>query len=106
MMKAPRLKLASFVVGSLLLGGCQTLPVVPHAVGCDVNKELLAAKCAAPKPVANDVTYATLVDTMQADRKALRECSITADALREAIARCKQTTDEYNKKIDALNSRN
>lgn len=105
MIKTPRLTLASFVVGSLLLGGCQTLPVVPHAVGCDVNAELLAAKCAAPKPVTNDATYATLVDTMQADRKALRECGITADALHDAIARCKQTTDEYNKKIDALNSR-
>jgi hypothetical protein len=105
MMKALRLTLAPLVIGSLLLGGCQTLPVVPHAVGCDVNAELLAAKCAAPKSIANDATYATLIDTMQADRKALRECSITADALRDAIARCKQTTDEYNKKIDALNSR-
>jgi predicted DNA-binding protein YlxM (UPF0122 family) len=42
---------------------------------------------------------------MQADRKALRDCSISADALRDAIKRCNQTTNEYNKKIDALNSR-
>lgn len=98
-MKSPYLTLA----GSLLLAGCQTLPVVPHAIGCDVSAELLAGKCAAPRQITNDATYATLVDTMQADRNALRDCSIAAETLRETIKHCNQATDEYNKKIDALN---
>ena len=104
-MNSPYLKLAPTLAASLLLAGCQTLTVVPHAINCDVSDELLAGKCASPKPVALDATYSTLVDTMQADRKALRECSIEADTLRDAIRRCNQATEEYNKKIDALNNR-
>ncbi len=91
---------------SLYIAGCKTLPLVPHAINCDVNAELLASKCATPKPISNDITYATMVDTMQADRKALRDCSITADALRDAIKLCNQATAEYNLKIDAINKNN
>jgi hypothetical protein len=83
---------------------CTTVPVVPHAVKCDVSAELLASGCAAPTPIAGDSTYAGLVDAMQADRKALRECGITVETLRNAITRCNLATGEYNKKIDALNS--
>ncbi len=101
MMKARCLILTSLLLGSL--AGCKTVTVVPHAVQCDVGVELLASRCATPKPIANDATYATLVDTMQADRKALQECGVTADTLREAISRCNQAIDEYNKKIDAIN---
>ncbi|MFZ2163662.1 MAG: hypothetical protein WAW02_15730 [Sideroxyarcus sp.] len=89
---------------SLIIAGCQTLPVVPHALTCDASAELLASKCAAPRPRSNDITYAALVDTMQADRKALQECGITADTLRDTLKRCNQAANEYNKKIDALNS--
>ena len=103
-MQALCFKLTPILLGSLFIAGCQTLPVVPHAINCDVNAELLASKCATPRQITNDTTYAALVDTMQAERKALRECSITADTLREAIKRCNQATDEYNKKIDTLNS--
>jgi hypothetical protein len=105
-MSAHYLRPISLLAGGLLLAGCQTpLPVVPHAINCEVSAELLEGKCASPKPVPNTSTYASLVDTMQADRKSLRDCSIAADALRDAIRRCNLTTDEYNKKIDALNTR-
>ena len=97
------LKLAAMVLGILLIAGCRTLPVVPHAIKCEVSDQLLAGKCAAPKPVSIDTTYAKLVETMQADRKSLQECGLAADALREAIKRCNEATDEYNKKIDAIN---
>ncbi len=97
-------RLGAALLGSLVVVGCKTLPVVPHAIHCDVSAELQASKCAEPRQMANDATYAALVDTMQADRKALRECGATANALRDAIKRCNQATDEYNKKIDAINS--
>ena len=103
-MKVLTLRLAPVLLGSLFISGCETLPVVPHAIGCEVSAELLAGRCAEPKPIRNDATYAALVDTMQADRRALRECGVAADALRDAIKRCNQATDEYNKKIDAINS--
>lgn len=105
-MNITHLRLAPLLLVSVYIGGCKTLPMVPHAINCDVNAELLASKCATPKPITNDITYATMVDTMQADRKALRECSITADALRDAIKRCNQATAEYNLKIDAINKNN
>jgi hypothetical protein len=70
-MKAIKLKLAPILLGSLFLAGCRTLTVVPHALGCDVSKELLSGKCAEPRPITNDTTYAALIDTMQADRRAL-----------------------------------
>lgn len=92
------------LLGCLFFTGCRTLPVVPHAINCEVSRELMSGKCAEPRPIANDTTYAALIDTMQADRTALRECSITADTLRDAIRRCNQATDEYNKRIDAINS--
>jgi hypothetical protein len=98
-------KLMPVLAACLILGGCQTLPVVPHAINCEISAERLTGKCAVPKDIPNNATYSSLVDTMQADRKALRECSIEADTLREAIRRCNQATEEYNKKIDALNSR-
>ena len=103
-MKAALAKLASLVLVSLCVGGCKTLPLVPHAINCDVNPELLASRCAAPKIIPNDITYAALIDTMQADRNALRDCGKTNDALRDAIKQCYQATIEYNQKIDAINS--
>ena len=96
--------LITILLGGLALAGCKTVTVVPHALKCEVSAKLLADKCAAPRPIANDATYAALVDTMQADRKALQECSIAADTLRDAIERCNQATDAYNKKIDAINN--
>ena len=105
MIRILKVKIALVLAGCLILGGCQTLPVVPHAINCEINAELLAGKCATPKDIPNNAIYSSLVDTMQADRKALRECGIEADTLREAIRRCNQATEEYNKKIDALNSR-
>lgn len=105
-MKTLCLKLVPIFVGSLFIAGCKTLPVAPHAIGCDVSAELMASKCATPRPITNDTTYATLVDTMLADRQALRECSITADTLRVALNRCNQATGEYNKKIDTINKTN
>ena len=105
-MKIIQPKLFLLLLVSLYIAGCKTLPLVPHAVNCDVNAELLASKCAPPKPISNDISYATLVDTMQADRKALRDCNITTNALRDAIRRCNRATAEYNQKIDAINSAN
>ncbi|MBU1424845.1 MAG: hypothetical protein KKH12_00810 [Gammaproteobacteria bacterium] len=102
-MKSPCLKLLPILLGSLFIAGCNTLPVASHAIGCDVSAELLSGKCAAPRPVSNGTTYAALVDTMQADRKALQECGNMTDALRDALLRCNQATGEYNSKIDALN---
>lgn len=103
-MKALGLTLTPLLLGSLFIGGCKTLTVVPHAVNCEVSAEMLAGKCAEPRPITNDTTYAALVDTMQADRKALRECSVTADTLRDAIRHCNRAIAEYNRKIDAINS--
>ena len=103
-MNARCIKFAPLLLCSLFIAGCQTLPVVPHAIDCDVNAELLASKCPPPGQIANDTTFATLVDTMQADRQALRECGVTVDTLRDALKRCNAATDEFNKKIDALNS--
>jgi hypothetical protein len=102
-MKSPCLKLLPILLGSLFMTGCKTLPVASHAIGCDVSAELLASKCVAPRPITSDTTYAALVDTMQADRKALQECGNTADTLRDALRRCNQATNEYNNKIDAVN---
>jgi len=92
-------------LASLFIAGCKTVTIIPHALKCDANPELLASKCAPPRQITNDTTYATLVDTMQMDRKALQECGIAADALRASIKRCNQATDEYNKRIDELNYR-
>lgn len=88
---------------SLFLGACQTVPVVPHALDCKVDETLLGSTCATPRPIAGDATYAVLVDTMQADRKALQECGSTTNALIAAIKRCNQATAAYNDRIDALN---
>jgi hypothetical protein len=105
-MKAAYMKSVPLLLLGLFLSACRTLPVVPHAISCDVNTELLASNCAVPKPIPSDATYATLIDTMLADRKALNDCSITANALRDVIRRCNRATAEYNRKIDALNKSN
>ena len=105
MMNAFGVKLTAISLACLLVAGCKTVTVVPHALNCDANAELLASKCASPRQIASNTTYATLVDTMQMDRQALQECGIAAEALRDSIRRCNQATDEYNRKIDELNSR-
>jgi hypothetical protein len=56
-----------------------------------------------PRQIANETSYAMLVETMQIVRQALQECGIAAEALRDSIKRCNQATDEYNRKIDELN---
>ena len=96
--------LIPILAGSMLVAGCRTVPVVPHAVACDASAELLASKCPPPRPLADNATFAALVDTMQADRQALRECGITVDALIKTIKQCNHATDEYNKRIDAINN--
>lgn len=93
------------LLASLLVSACQTVPVVPHALNCDVDAALLGSTCAAPRPIASDATYAALVDTMQADRKALQECGNTTNALIAAIRRCNQAAAAYNDRIDTLNQR-
>ena len=103
-MKSRFLTLVAILACTLCITGCQTLPVVPHAMSCDVSAELLNGKCATPVQIANGTNYAGLVDTMQADRKSLRECSVTADTLRDAIKRCNQATEDFNRKVDTLNS--
>lgn len=91
------------LLASLFMAGCRTVPVVPHAVGCDASAQLLASKCLPPGQLEDDATFATVVDIMQADRQALRECGMTVDALIKTIRQCNHATDEYNKKIDAIN---
>lgn len=101
-MKPICVKLFPLLLASL--AACKTIPVTPHVMNCDVNKKLLTAKCSEPRLIASEATYASLIDTMQADRKSLQECGLTADALRDALQRCNQAITEYNKKIDALNA--
>jgi hypothetical protein len=105
MMKGHTSTLIPILAVSLLIAGCKTLPVVPHAMSCDVNAEILAGKCSAPRQISSGSSYAELVDTMQEDRKSLRECSITADMLRDTLKRCSQATENFNKVIDTLNSK-
>jgi hypothetical protein len=102
-MNARHFKLLAMLLGSLFVAACNTVPVAPRAFNCEVSTELLNRKCATPKPISNDATYAELVDTMEADRKALLECGITADTLRNAIKRCNRAANEYNKKIETQN---
>jgi hypothetical protein len=97
-------RLTPMLLASLFMAGCRTVPVVPHAVGCDASAQLLASKCLPPRQLEDNATFATVVDTMQADRQALRECGMTVDALIKTIRQCNHATDEYNKKIDAINS--
>lgn len=99
-----RIWLAPILLLSLLFAGCKTVPVVPHAIGCNASAELLASKCSPPIQIANDATFSALVDTMQADRQSLRECAVTVDALVATIKQCEQATSEFNKKIDGMNA--
>ena len=97
-------RLTPILLASLFMAGCRTVPVIPHAVGCDAGAQLLASKCPPPGQLEDDATFAAVVDTMQADRQALRECGMTVDALIKTIRQCNRATDEYNKKIDAINN--
>ncbi|MCK9201128.1 MAG: hypothetical protein M0P59_10060 [Gallionella sp.] len=106
-MNMPRLKNILILMGSIFAAGCTTpVPVVPHAIRCELSAELQAGNCSAPKPLPEDATFQTLVDTMLTDRQALRECGLTANALRDSINKCNQATDDFNKKIDELNKSN
>ncbi len=100
-------KLCSALAGSLILAGCcSTLPVVPHAIPCNASADLLNSKCPLPTGISTDATFQTLVDAMQNDRQALRECGISLDALRSSINLCNKATEEFNKKIDDINKKN
>jgi len=106
-MKQLHSKLGLIPACCLLLISCShTLPIVPHAIRCDANAELLKSRCASPSPVSGDTTFATLVDAAQKDRQALQECGMTVKALQDSIDRCNGTIDGFNKKIDELNDKN
>lgn len=86
------------------LAGCtRTLPVAMHANRCEPGA---MQACAAPMKLAHDATYAQLVDALLADRQALRECTLSSNALRASIDLCNQASDEFNNKIDAVNRLN
>lgn len=87
-------------------GCCTPVPVVPKAIRCEPSAELLAHQCAAPEQLPENATFQTLVDTMLADRQALRECALAEKALRDSITKCNQANDGFNKKIDELNESN
>jgi hypothetical protein len=98
-------RLGSGFVGALCLSACSTVAVVPHAMKCDASAPLLAARCAQPAPLAGEATFAAMVDAMRSDRQALRECALSFEALRDSLIRCNQATDDFNRKIDAINAR-
>lgn len=105
-MMTPPLRIVALVGAFGLLAGCTSpLPVVPQAIRCDVDPALLAGKCAAPSPIPADATFGGLVGAMQNDRQALRECALSAEALRASIGRCNAATDEFNKKVDEINEK-
>jgi len=106
-MNMPSLEKALILMGVLFIAGCTTpVPVVPHAIRCELSADMQASRCPEPKSLPEDATFQTLVDTMLADRQALRECGLTANALRDSINKCNQTTDDFNKKIDEMNKSN
>lgn len=106
-MSTPHLKLGLMLAAGLLTAGCApTLTVVPHMTGCEVSDKLRAGKCALPRQLPDDATFATLVDTMLVERPALRECAALVDALRDSLQRCNQATADFNKTIDEINARN
>lgn len=99
------LGIAMLVNGSLLAGCTTPVPVASHSLGCEVSDELLGSRCEQPKPVAEDATFASVVDTMRADRQALLECSSRLEALRDSIIRCNRQSERYNNQVDELNGR-
>lgn len=106
-MNTPCLRNILILMGGIFIAGCTTtVPVVPHAIRCELGPQLQAYRCAEPKPLPQDATFQTLVDTMLADRQALHECKFSANALRNSINTCNQATDDFNKKIDELNESN
>ena len=106
-MNMPGLRNIVILMGGLFIAGCTTpVPVVPHAIRCELGADLQSSRCPTPKPLPEDATFQTLVDTMLADRQALRECGLTAKALRDSIDKCNQATDDFNKKIDEMNKSN
>lgn len=94
------------VMGALLVSCTRVVPLVPHAIPCEVSDELLAKECAKPSQLSEGTTFMDLVDKMRSDRKALQECDISQAALRESIKTCNKRIEEFNRKIDDLNNKN
>lgn len=106
-MNMRQLNTTLILAAALSAAGCSTpVPVIPKAIGCEPSAELLARRCAAPGQLPENATFQTLVDTMLADRQALRECAMVEKALRDSIDKCNQVTGDFNKKIDELNESN
>jgi hypothetical protein len=95
------------VLGTFLFAGCcQTVPVVPRVQGCEINEELLKKECSSPRPLPGDATFSQLVDTMQSDRQALRECAISLTAVRNSMIRCNQEIESFNRQAERMNRAN
>jgi len=95
-----------FMLASGSLLGCTTpVPVASHSLGCEVSSELLGSQCEQPRPVAEDATFESVVDTLRADRQALLECGSRMEALRESVIRCNRQAELYNKQVDEINGK-
>jgi hypothetical protein len=95
------------VTSCLAMMACATpVPVATHSLRCDASAELLTARCEYPQPVADDATFATVVDVMHKDRQALLECGLRMAALQESIIRCNRQTDQLNTRLDKINEKN
>ena len=99
------MKKLSPVLAALLLSACvTTMPVATNSIQCNPPEAQLAFKCAEPGKIPEGATFENLVDVMRADRQALRECSISLNALNETVRSCKQAIDQYNQKVDEANA--
>lgn len=94
------------VMGGLLVGCTSVVPVASHAIPCDISADLLAKDCAQPSQLPEGITFTDLVDKMRADRKALQECGLSQEALRQSVKACNHKIDEFNQRIDELNRKN
>jgi hypothetical protein len=95
---------AAAAAGLLMLQACGTLPVATKPVGCNVDDETLKLVCAAPRPVADGITYGDVLGIARQDRKALLDCQTHLKTALAMLADCRSTTDAYSREIDRINA--
>lgn len=101
---ARMLAAAAGVSGLLMLQACGTLPVAAKPVGCNIDGETLKLACAAPRPVADGITFGDLLGIARQDRKALLDCQTHLKTVLAMLSECRSTMDAYSSEIDRINA--
>jgi hypothetical protein len=104
--RTARASLLSFLIIGALLSGCvQKIPLIREAIACPVPVDKLQEHCAEPGQIPAGATYADVIRIAIDDRKNLKACGVHDRYLASNIQECNEAIERHNAALREINQR-